>query len=102
MIGSDHPELLLHQELKIGKPGDPVAVKTELGWILMGEKRQLVNRSRCNYLSEDNISENLEKFWEIGTYGTLLKLNPDILLPKQKRALHILKSTTVIKAINLK
>ena len=31
LIGSDHPELLLHQEFKIGKPGDPVAVKTKLG-----------------------------------------------------------------------
>ena len=34
LIGSEHPELLLHQEFKIGKPEDPVAVKTKLGWIL--------------------------------------------------------------------
>ena len=38
LIGSDHPELLLHQEFKIGKPGDPVAVKTKLGWMLIGGK----------------------------------------------------------------
>ena len=47
-IGSDQPELLLHQEFKIGKPEDPVAVKTKLGSIFMGGKRQLVNRSQCN------------------------------------------------------
>ena len=97
LIGSDHPELVLHQELKIGKPGYPVTVKTKLGWMLMGGKRQLVNRSQCNYLSEDNISQNLEKFWQIDTYGTLPKFNPDILPPEQKRALHILESATVIK-----
>ena len=97
LIGSYHPELLLHQEFKIGEPGDLVAVKTKLGWMFMGGKRQLVNRSQCNYLSEDNISQNLEKFWQIDTYGTLPKFNPDILLPEQKRALHILESTTVIK-----
>ena len=97
LIGSDHPELLLHQKFKIGKLGDSVAVKTKLGWILMGRKRQLGNRSQCNYLSEDNISESLEKFWQIDTYGTLPKFNPDILPPEQKRALHILESTTVTK-----
>ena len=97
LIGSDHPELLLHQEFKKEKPGDPVAVKTKLGWMLMGGKRQLGNRSQCNYLSEDNISESLERFWQIDTYGTLPKFNPDILPPEQKRGLHILESTTVIK-----
>ena len=63
LIGSDHPELLLHQEFKIEKLGDSAAVKTKLGWMLMGRKRQLVNRSPYNYLSEDNISESLEKIW---------------------------------------
>ena len=71
LIGSNHPELLLHREFKIGKPGDPVAVKTKLGWMLMGGRRQLGNRSQCNYLSEGNISESLQKFWQIDTYGTL-------------------------------
>ena len=97
MIGSDSPEFLLHQEFKIGKAGDPVAVKTKLGWMLMGGKRQLVSTSQCNCLSEDNISENLETFWQIDTYGTLPKFNPDILPPEQKRALHILESATIIK-----
>ena len=96
-IGSDHPELVLHQEFKIRKPGNPAAIKTKLGWMFMKGKRQLVNRSQCNYLSKDNISENSEKLWQIDTYGTLPKFNPDILSPKQKRALHILQSATVIK-----
>ena len=57
----------------------------------MGGKPQLVNRSQCNYLSKNNISKNLEKFWQIDTYGTLPKFNPDILPPEQKRDLHILE-----------
>ena len=55
----------------------------------MGGKRQLANGSQCNYLSEDNISKSLEKVWQIDTYDTLAKFNPDILPPEQKRALHI-------------
>ena len=31
LIGSDHSDLLLLQEFKIGKPADPVSVKTKLG-----------------------------------------------------------------------
>ena len=52
LIGSDHPELVLHQEFKIRKPGNPAAIKTKLGWMFMKGKRQLVNRSQCNYLSK--------------------------------------------------
>ena len=64
----------------------------------MGGKRQLVNRSQCNYLSEDNISKYyLEKFWQVDRYGKLPKFNLDILSPEQKRALHTLESTTVMK-----
>ena len=89
LIGSEHPELFLHQKFKIGKPGDTVAVKTKLGWMLMGRKRQLGNRFQCNYLPEDNISESLKKFWQIDIYDTFPKFDPDILPPEQKRALHI-------------
>ena len=65
--------------------------------MLIGRKQQLVNKYQCNYLSEDNIYENLEKFCQIDTYGTLPKFNPVILPTEQKKALHILESTTVIK-----
>ena len=44
--------------------------------MLMAGKRQLVNISQCNYLSEVNISELLEQFWQINTYGALTKFNP--------------------------
>ena len=63
----------------------------------MAGKRQLVNRSQCNYLFEGNISRNLEKFWQIDLYRTLPEFYPDNLPPEKKKALHILESTTVIK-----
>ena len=42
----------------------------------MGGKQQLVNRSQCNYLSEVNISESLEQFWQVDIYGAFAKFNP--------------------------
>ena len=76
---------------------DDARVMNKTGLDTLGGKRELGNISQCNYLSEDNISEILEKFWQIDTCGTLPKFNPDILPPEQKTALHILQSTTVIK-----
>ena len=37
LIEIDHPELLLPEDYKEGKPGGPLAVK--LGWVLMGKQR---------------------------------------------------------------
>ena len=79
LLGSGHPEIHFHQEFKIRKPEDPVAVKTKLGWMLMGGKQKLVNRSQCNYFSKDIISKNLENFWQIDAYVTLPKFILDIL-----------------------
>ena len=36
LIGSDHPELTLALEERSGKPGEPVARKTPLGWTCVG------------------------------------------------------------------
>ena len=42
LIGIDHPELLLQEGYKEGKPRSPLAVK--LGWVLVGEKNRKAAR----------------------------------------------------------
>ena len=42
LIGIDHPQLLLQEDYKEGKPRGPLAVK--LGWVLMGEKNRRAAR----------------------------------------------------------
>lgn len=42
LIGIDHPQLLLQEDYKEGKPRGPLAVK--LGWVLMGEKNRKAAR----------------------------------------------------------
>ena len=34
-IGTDHADFLLHREFRVGRDGEPMAVKTKLGWVLM-------------------------------------------------------------------
>ena len=36
LIGTNYADLLIHREFRVGDPGDPIAVKTVLGWMLVG------------------------------------------------------------------
>ena len=35
LTGADMPTLHIGQEIRIGKPNEPIAIKTILGWVLM-------------------------------------------------------------------
>ena len=35
-IGTNYADLLVHRDFRFGDPGDPIAVKTVLGWMLVG------------------------------------------------------------------
>lgn len=71
LIGSDFPHLLFHLDHKSGKPNDPIAVKTKLGWVLMGGRSNSINSS-SNLIHTDSstLSEKVEQFWAIESYGT--------------------------------
>ena len=61
IIGADFPKLLLNQEYKEGKHFKPYAIKTYLGWVLMGDNKRL------NTSVNSNLTQifNVERFWEI-------------------------------------
>ena len=97
LIGADMPQLLIHHDFKVGLPNEPVAVKTQLGWVLMGGK-SAVNKSLNNFLHSDLdiLSKTVEQFWSIESYGT--KFKDEVLLPKdEQRAINILETTCTKK-----
>ena len=53
LIGTDHADLLLHRELRVGRDGEPMAVKTKLDCVLMGESKY---KGLCNFLCNNSIS----------------------------------------------
>ena len=58
------PQLHLQEDNRIGKTNDPIAVKTTLGWVLMGGKKS-VNKINTNRLvTNENINrdQQLEEF----------------------------------------
>ena len=94
LIGSNHADLLIHRESRSGKEGDPIAVKTTLGWTLLGgiKDNQSLN---CNIISSneiDDLNENVKKFWTIDSYGTIPK--SQILTPDEIKANEILESNS--------
>ena len=58
--------------------------KTRLG--AYGSKKENSQVNRSNHISKDILSEKLEeKFWKVGIYKNLQKLNTILLPPDQER-----------------
>ena len=76
LIGQDNAEALIPLDVRKGKPGDPFAVRTVLGWTLNGKLRDSkVNKSVIsNYVTLSGVEEDVSKLWEIETEG-LVKEN---------------------------
>ena len=93
------PELHLHLNYKLGKPSEPVAIETKLGWVIFGGK-QIQKGTLSTVISNKtsvtfhDLNENVEKFWKVESYSTL-PINERKLLPKdEQRAYDILETTT--------
>ena len=96
VIGADFPELVLHEKQIPGKSGEPYAIKTKLGWALMGgSKSNLKNAVESNNMSTSFI--NPEHYWSVENYGTISKNDPIIMPKDEKRAMSILQTSTVLK-----
>ena len=96
VIGADFPELVLHEKHIAGKSGAPYAIKTKLGWVLMGgPKSNLKNVIESNNMSTSFI--NPEHYWSVENYGTISKNDPIMMSKDEKRAMSILQTSTVLK-----
>ena len=89
LVGTNFPHLLLHRDFRSGESHQTFAVKTLLGWVLMGGKDQGKNLN-SNFI---NTSFDLEQFWNLENYGTLPKIHPNLLPKDGKRAVNTLENT---------
>lgn len=53
-IGSDHGDLLLHREFRVGRFGEPMTVKSKLGWVVTGGSKRNKSKSCCNFLCNNS------------------------------------------------
>ena len=91
------PTLHIGQRIRKGKPKELITIKTILGWVLMGRKSEkyhnCVTSNKLDLQNLDTLSEFVERFWELETFGTRPKADLN-LLPKNKlKAIKVLEDT---------
>ena len=75
-IGSDYyKELLLQLEHRVGYPGEPVGVKTPLGWTIVGlipgevSAMQSCIHVSSNFTPEVRVDDLMRKMWDEDVMG---------------------------------
>ena len=94
LIGADNPEAFWVMDERRNKPKDPYAIKTPLGWCVIGPGSSTKTRSISNHIvvSNEEIFDQLKKSWEIDE--GIFDVDEDSV--QDKRAKTILKETTVL------
>ena len=86
LIGSDYyEELLLPLEHRVGKPGEPVGIKTPLGWAVVGHVSGVANEClianhvytfHATFAPEMQADELMRKMWDEDVVGLADKNKP--------------------------
>ena len=94
MIGADYPHLHISQDVQIGNDDEPIAISTLLGWVLLGGKSR-TNYVRTNFMVKETelLSNTVEKFWSLESYGTCQKDDVSVLPLQEQKALEKLENT---------
>jgi len=81
LIGTDCSKLLINREtISSNRDDEPLAIKTPLGWVLMGGKIKSNSISSNFIMTKSDCNDfNIEKFWSIENYGTLSKNDPKLM-----------------------
>ena len=99
LIRSDMAHLLIHLEVRQGRWGEPIAIKTPLGWTLFGNVDSgHSDRINANFLATDGgtcLQHQIERFWEIDLYATKQSFSEPAMSTDDKQALKILQTGTV-------
>ncbi|XP_061496453.1 uncharacterized protein LOC133390956 [Anopheles gambiae] len=94
LIGLDNLRLAVPLRTKEGGVGDPIAVKTRLGWCIYGkpanlECERLLHICECN--DQGNIHETIREYFDMQLIGAAHGVEQD---PDERRAKQILDTTT--------
>ena len=94
LIGADYPHLHISKDVRIGNDNEPIAISTLLGWVLLGGKNG-TNCVRRNFMVKETelLSNTVEKFWSLESYGTCQKDDVSVLPLQEQKALGTLENT---------
>ncbi|XP_028413990.1 uncharacterized protein LOC114536852 [Dendronephthya gigantea] len=77
LIGANIPEALIALEVRRGPENQPLAIRTALGWTLLGSKAEFKERNEhftaanVNFvsISDENLHRRVEEFWRTESFG---------------------------------
>ena len=102
LLGANVLEAVLQREARVGRPGEPVAIRTAFGWSLTGSLAGVVPEHHREVMfvskssprqSEEDLSSMLQDWWSTESFGTKPTDNCALAL-EDERAMEILKTTT--------
>ena len=96
LICADFRKLHIYKDFKYISDEDPYAVKTELGWELLGGNKSSAH-VQSNRIGTGVKMLDLETFWTIDSYGTVQKPNRILITKNEKQAYDILEKGICFK-----
>ena len=74
LLGTNIQEVFIPLEVKRGKPNEPIAIKSCIGWSILGGCPSVPSSTpvQVNLINGEDVtlSDQLEEFWRVESYGT--------------------------------
>ena len=100
LLGANVLEAILQREVRLGKPGQPMAIKSHFGWALCGRISSLVPTTGQHVMHvhrmtsrEDELNEMVQTWWNAESFGTAYSESKPI-SQEDRRAVKILDEKT--------
>ena len=102
LLGANVLEAVLQREARIGKAGEPVAIRTAFGWSLTGSLTSLLPEHHREVMfvsassrqqSDQELNDLLQGWWNTESFGTQHG-GKSVLAPEDQKAMDILERTT--------
>ena len=91
LIGTNNADLLLQRDFRKGEKNETLAIKACLEWMIMSVYSNNSNRDKpksynhITKVSNESLSKDIERFWQIESYGTFSQLGPNLLSPTEQQ-----------------
>ena len=103
LIGANVPRAHVQLDRRLGSPNDPIAIRTLLGWCILGPSAAGTSgqhrlSARVNFISSqrDDLSAQMEQFWKTESFGVTANFKKPVSI-EDHRATLSLQTGTMLK-----
>ena len=100
LLGTNIQEVFIALDVRRGKPNDPIAIKSYLGWSILGGASDVQSRSQelINLVTAQDVSlgKQLEEFWKVEPYGNTRPESKPLSV-EDRRALKLIENSICLR-----